>query len=351
MPFRLHLHDARPDGTRTIFAEMRAHRIESEVGNTKGPTVVAVTRDVSEHSRHAAELDRARTEAERAAEVKSRFIATVSHELRTPLNAIIGFSEVLAGEGAIELPPAQTREYAGIIADSGHHLLGVVNTLLDMSRIQSGHFEFVPEPVEIETLLTGCCDLMRLKANAGQVALVRLPVPAGLSITADARACRQMLINLVSNAVKHTAPGGRVEIGVRLGGNYIDIGIHDNGSGIPEADLPRLGDPFFQAGGGYDRRQEGTGLGLSVVRGLVGLHGGSMSIESAQGEGTSVVVTLPLRAAAIPLSTEPAPLRSSVKGSSPSMDSLRPLARKPIGLFDRAGAAGTDEPTTLRLAG
>ena len=126
-------------------------------GSRTGPhdtamAVVAVTRDMTEHHRHAEELERARAEAERADAIKSRFLANVTHELRTPLNAIIGFSEVLAGEGAISLGPDQAREYAGIIGASGHHLLGVVNTLLDMSRIQSGNFDYAPETFDAAAL-------------------------------------------------------------------------------------------------------------------------------------------------------------------------------------------------------
>ena len=150
LPLRLHVEPeaGRPDGARLIHAEMRAHRI------THGPhdsatAVVAVTRDMTEHHRHAEELERARAEAERADAIKGRFLANVTHELRTPLNAIIGFSEVLAGEGAISLGPDQAREYAGIIGASGHHLLNVVNTLLDMSRIQSGNFDYAPETFDI----------------------------------------------------------------------------------------------------------------------------------------------------------------------------------------------------------
>ena len=345
VPFRLHLDAPRGDGSRTIYAEMRAHRIEAALAGANGSTVVAVTRDVSEHRRHALELDRARAEAERADEVKTHFLATVSHELRTPLNAIIGFSDVLAGEGALSLSPERSREYAGIIAQSGRHLLDVVNTLLDISRIRGGHFDFQPEPVDVEALLRGCCDLMRLKADASGITLVSAPVPAGFTLVADARACRQMLINLISNAVKFTPRGGRVEVMVRRGGAYLDIVVSDNGIGITEADLPRLGDPFFQVGGGYGRTHEGTGLGLSVVRGLAGLHGGAVSVESAPGKGTAVTVTLPLdcsraktasggaKNAAAP--NQPAPIRTSVRGSAAPEPAPEPI-RRPVGLFDPA---------------
>ena len=352
VPFRLHLDTPRSDGTRTVFAEMRAHRIEAGLTGANGSTVVAVTRDVSEHRRHAQELDRARTEAERADEMKTHFLATVSHELRTPLNAIIGFSEVLGGEGAVGVSPERAREYAGIIAQSGRHLLDVVNTLLDISRIRGGHFDFQPEPVDVEALIRGCCDLMRLKADASGITLTSAPVPAGCALVADARACRQMLINLISNAVKFTPRGGRVEVLVRRGGAYLDLVVSDDGIGITEADLPRLGDPFFQAGGGYGRSHEGTGLGLSVVRGLAGLHGGAVSVESAPGQGTAVTVTLPIDcsrnrggAKGQEASTGAAPAGQSVVQPAPIRTMVRPAAapepvpapiRLPIGLFDPA---------------
>ena len=334
VPFRLHLDAARADGSRTIFAEMRAHRIEGGRAGANETSVVAVTRDVTEHRRHAQELDRARTEAERADEVKSRFLATVTHELRTPLNAIIGFSEVLTGEGACTLTPETSREYAGIITASGRHLLDVVNTLLDMSRIQSGHFEFTPEPLQLEALLGGCCDLMRLKAEEAGVTLERAVVAEDWSIAADARACRQIVINLISNAIKFTPKGGRIELSVRRGASYLDIVVSDTGRGIPEADLPRLGDPFFQAGSGYHRAHEGTGLGLSVVRGLVGLHGGSIAIETAPGEGTTVTVTLPVVCRHSEGIAQPAPLRSFRRGSAPKEERAAIPIRLPVGLFD-----------------
>jgi cell cycle sensor histidine kinase DivJ len=265
----------------------------------------------------------------------------------------------------VSLSPERSREYAGIIAQSGRHLLDVVNTLLDISRIRGGHFDFQPEPVDVEALLRGCCDLMRLKADASGVTLVIAPVPAGCALVADARACRQMLINLISNAVKFTPRGGRVEVMVRRGGAYLDLVVSDNGIGITEADLPRLGDPFFQVGGGYGRSHEGTGLGLSVVRGLAGLHGGAVSVESAPGKGTAVTVTLPLdcsraKAAAAtagkagsgglkvaPAQHQPAPIRTSVRGAALPEPAPEPI-RLPVGLFDPTPPSAD---TPMRRAG
>ncbi|MHC2103647.1 PAS domain-containing sensor histidine kinase [Methylobacterium sp. WL2] len=347
LPLRLHVEPAagRPDGARLIHAEMRAHRIAHGPHDT-AMTVVAVTRDMTEHHRHAEELERARAEAERADAIKGRFLANVTHELRTPLNAIIGFSEVLAGEGAVSLSPDQAREYAGIIGSSGHHLLGVVNTLLDMSRIQSGNFDYAPETFDAAALVQTCCDLMRLKAETAGVTLAA-SVPGPIEITADPSACRQVLINLISNAVKFTPRGGRVDLSLRRGPDGLEIVVADTGVGVGEGDLPKLGTPFFQAGsGGYKRQHEGTGLGLSVVQGLVGLHGGAMLIESAPSAGTAVTVTLPFVCRDPAAAAGPAPIRTAVRGAAAPR---RAVVRLPLGLFDAEPGAAS-EPA-LRRAG
>lgn len=320
--FRLHAAGGPGEPGRVIWAEMRAHRVPGALRPAAGEAaVVAVTRDVSEHKRRAEELDQARAAAERADEVKSRFLATVSHELRTPLNAIIGFSEMLESESTLALGPERRREYAGIIHSSGRHLLEVVNALLDMSRIQSGNFDYAPEPFDLAGLARGICDLMQIRADQGGVRL-RREIAADLpDVTADARACRQMLINLLSNAVKFTPRGGDVVLSVRRVFDRVEMAVVDTGIGIAEADLPRLGDPFFQAGLGvgaaYGRPHEGTGLGLSVVRGLVGQHHGELAVESSPSCGTRVVVTLPLdcrSGRAVP--GGPAPIRTGTLARS-----------------------------------
>ena len=345
--FRLHLDAAaqRGDGARLIHAEMRAHRIEGAPG--AAVSVVAVTRDVTEHRRHAEELERARAEAERADEIKSRFLANVTHELRTPLNAIIGFSEVLGGEGAVALGPERAREYAGIIGASGRHLLDVVNSLLDMSRIQSGNFDYAPETIDAEALVRTCCDLMKLRADSAGIGLLQVPAPGPVEITADARACRQILINLLSNAVKFTPRGGRVEIRLRRTLTGLDITVSDTGSGIREADLPRLGTPFFQGGSGdYKRLHEGTGLGLSVVQGLVGLHGGTIAIESAPEAGTSVTVTLPLDCRRPDAPIALAPVTTAVRRAARASAGVTPLVRLPLGLFEAGPVSGHGDGET-----
>jgi cell cycle sensor histidine kinase DivJ len=276
---------------RLVWVEMRTHSVQTADG---GMSVVAVTRDASANRRHAEAIEAARQEAVQAAEMKGRFLATVSHELRTPLNAIIGFSELLSADHPYVMAEERRKEYATIIKNSGHHLLEVVNTLLDMSKIESGNFTVSPEPFSLAELTKGCCDLMALKADESQVQLERKIASDLPDLVADRRACRQILINLLSNAVKFTPAGGRVTVSITRDGERVVLSVADDGIGIREADLPRLGDPFFQAGDLHRRPHEGTGLGLSVVRGLVALHHGTMAIDSGPGAGTAVTISLPL---------------------------------------------------------
>jgi cell cycle sensor histidine kinase DivJ len=279
------------------WVEMRVRRLDLTLAESTlhgGESVVAVLRDISQAKQHAVELEQAREGAERANYWKDRFLANISHELRTPLNAIIGFSEILASEELSPKEPAKRREYANIIHSSGEHLLAVVNSILDISKIQSGSFDILPEPFELAPLLDQCSKMVMLKAQEANIAIVH-DVPAQIDdLVADKRAIKQVLINLLSNAVKFTPQDGTVTVTVRPQGNGLAISVADTGIGILAKDLARLGDPFFQARDSYDRPYEGTGLGLSVVRGLVGLHGGEMTIESALGEGTRVTVKLPL---------------------------------------------------------
>jgi cell cycle sensor histidine kinase DivJ len=295
---RLHYGDAfAGENGRVIWVEMRAYRLEGEASRP-GP-VIAVMRDISRQKQHEDELEAARLRAENADALKGRFLATVSHELRTPLNAIIGFSEILASDSMSYLDAEQRRDYARIIGESGHHLLDVVNALLDISKIESGNFDFTATRFDMAALARSSVELMRLKAEGRNIAL-DLDIPQDLpGIIADQRACRQILINLLSNAVKFTPDGGRVSLGLRADARRMRITVSDTGIGVAAQDLAQLGNPFFQAGNGhdsenYDRAHEGTGLGLSVVRGLVGLHHGSLAIESGEDAGTLVSVELPL---------------------------------------------------------
>jgi cell cycle sensor histidine kinase DivJ len=279
-----------------IWVEMRCRPLEqaSETAASGEAEVVAVMRDVTDRKIQEQALELARTAAEQADASKTRFLATMSHELRTPLNAIIGFSEMIIQEDVLMVDAARRKEYAQLINDSGQHLLAVVNGILDMSKMESGSFEITPEPFTPRAALLNCCNLLALKARENGIDLVSrapedLPVMNG-----DPRAFKQIVLNLVSNAIKFTERGGTVTVSAGVDGSRLVLRVTDTGVGIAADDLKRIGDPFFQAGKTYQRRHEGTGLGLSIVKSLVGLHSGEMSVQSRIDEGTTVTVALPL---------------------------------------------------------
>jgi cell cycle sensor histidine kinase DivJ len=220
----------------------------------------------------------------------------MSHELRTPLNAVIGFSEILNRELYGSLGEARYRDYARLIHESGEHLLNVVNGILDMSKIEAGKFNIVKEPFDVAPLVKSCCDLMRHTAEQRSLSLIMDVAPRIPELPADKRACKQMLLNLISNAIKFTDPGGWVRVSARQIGDNVEFSVADNGIGIAETDLPKLGNPFVQANNSYDRNHDGAGIGLSVVKGLARLHGGRLEIVSALGQGTTAIVILPLEA-------------------------------------------------------
>jgi two-component system, cell cycle sensor histidine kinase DivJ len=286
-------------GSDFIWVEMRCRPLEQAGGSQA--EVVAVMRDVTDRKIQEQSLELARNAAEQADAAKTRFLATVSHELRTPLNAIIGFSEMIAHEDTLQLDAVRRKEYAKLINDSGQHLLSVVNGILDMSKIEAGNFEISPEPFVPRGALMNCCNLLALKAREGGVDLV-VNAPQELpEIIGDPRAFRQIVLNLVSNAIKFTERGGRVTISADVEEPHLMLRVSDTGVGIAADDLKMIGHPFFQAGKTYQRRHEGTGLGLSIVKSLVGMHGGELTFQSKVDEGTTVTVTLPLAFSRPPL--------------------------------------------------
>jgi cell cycle sensor histidine kinase DivJ len=286
-----------PHATVFIWVEMRCRPLGEAVGHASAPDgrdVVAVMRDVTERKAQEQAVEEARSDAERANDAKSRFLATMSHELRTPLNAIIGFSDMLMNEEDMKLDLARRHDYAQLINESGQHLLSVVNGILDMSKIETGNFEITPEPFAPAPVIAMCSDMLALKAGEAGVDLVSR-IPADLpEIVADKRALKQILLNLLSNAIKFTDRGGRVTVSARTEAAMLLLAVEDTGVGIDAGDLARIGDPFFQARGSYARPYVGTGLGLSIVKGLVALHHGSLDIRSRVGEVTCVTVRLPV---------------------------------------------------------
>ncbi len=260
---------------------------------------IAVLRDDSEVADLRAALREATDETEALDIAKGRFLAAVSHELRTPLNAIIGFSDILLHEMFGGFSDARQREYTELIKESGHHLLSVVNAILDVSKIESGAY-----PIHTETFAFGdaaemCRSMMSLQAEKKGVDLRTQVGRAVGEVVADRRAVQQILINLVSNAIKFTPEGGSVVVGAQRLGSRLHFWVADTGIGIAEEDLDRIGRPFTQIRNDYTRQFEGAGLGLSLVKGLVSLHEGTMSIESAPGEGTKVAISLPVSGPAL----------------------------------------------------
>ena len=256
-------------------------------------SVFAQARDLSEDEELRAEAAAHMAEAHSANEAKSRFLAAVSHELRTPLNAILGFSDVLAGEYFGKLANDRQREYVGLIRQSGAHLLSVVNTMLDMSKIEAGRYELLAEPFVIGEAMEACRAMLDLSAREKGITLTSRTARGLGEVVADRRAVQQILINLANNAIKFTGAGGVVSIDAILSGDNLVISVSDTGIGIAPEKLLLIGQPFMQVENALTRAYEGTGLGLSLVKGLVALHGGSFDIESRPGEGTVVTVTLP----------------------------------------------------------
>jgi two-component system, cell cycle sensor histidine kinase DivJ len=307
--------------TTVYWLELRARRIGQDPSR-EGATVVAAMQDVTLRRNAEETREQALRQAETAASAKGSFLATVSHELRTPLNAIIGFSEMLSNEALRPSDEAQQFEYARIIHSSGHHLLEVVNALLDVSKIESGAMTLDQEPADLAVMIGNCCDLMGIRAIATGIRFERVAGDGLEQVICDRRAIKQIILNLLSNALKFTPAGGNVTIAAIRDGRMIDISVTDSGIGISAEDLPRLGQPFFQAKGTYDRAYEGTGLGLSVVRGLVGLHGGTLEIESAPGSGTRVCLRIPADGSGS--STEPVRIATFVKSPPRGLTHLEP---------------------------
>jgi len=241
-------------------------------------------------SKYSEEKDR----AEEANEAKSAFLANISHELRTPLNAIIGFSEIMQSGmfGALGLP--KYNEYCRDIHDSGAYLLGVINDVLDMSRIEAGRMSLSVEPLDLNDLLDESIRVVSAQARDQKIT-VETDIGQNLELRADRRSMKQILLNLLSNAFKFTPSGGQITVRVRQVGDRIAFAIQDTGIGIPPESIAKLGRPFEQVQNQFTKSHKGSGLGLAITRSLAELHGGRLRIRSQEGKGTIVAIRLPCR--------------------------------------------------------
>ena len=280
--------------------------------------VFASARDVTELKHFERTLQQKNAELENASRMKSEFLANMSHELRTPLNAIIGFSEVLK-DGIVGELTEQQCGFVGDIFSSGTHLLSLINDILDLSKVEAGKMSLDLEPVQLSSLFANSLSIIREKAATRRIRLATHVIGDPGTIQADARKLKQIVYNLLANAVKFTPEGGRVtlragrvprsrvgELTSGLAGrtfplpdsdfeDFLEISVRDSGIGIAPANLEQLFSPFTQIDGGLARKFEGTGLGLVLVKLFVELHGGTVAVESAVNEGSCFTVWLPVR--------------------------------------------------------
>ena len=239
-------------------------------------------------NRMLSDANRALTEASKA---KSAFLANVSHELRTPLNSVIGFSELLTDPGFGDLSPRQ-REFLSDIRDSGEHLLALINDILDLSKIEAGKLDLNREEIDIAELVRESASMLRPQA-AKKGLMLEVAVGEGGRADVDPRLVRQVLVNLLSNAVKFTPENGRVDAAITFEGDDLVLTVSDTGIGIPEDDQEKIFLEFYQVDGSYARKSEGTGLGLALVRRMMALHNGTVSVSSRPGEGSRFTCVFP----------------------------------------------------------
>ena len=227
-----------------------------------------------------------------ASRVKVEFLAKISHELRTPLNAIIGFSELMMRDKR-GLPSEHHRSYISDIHSSGRHLLDIINDILDFAKAEAGQLVLFESNVDVQLIAQGIERLLGPRARDSGINL-QIRIPSDLPLLwCDERKLKQMLLNLVNNGVKFTPSGGIVEISARLKPEGFILAVRDSGIGIAQADLDRVLEPFVQAETTLSRRQEGTGLGLALVKSMIEIHGGHLMLQSTLGNGTSAELVFP----------------------------------------------------------
>ena len=261
-------------------------------------------------------IDMARLEAERASRAKSDFVAHMSHEFRTPLNAIIGFSEAIHAEIFGPVGHPRYREYCADVVTAGRHLHGLIDAILDLSRIESGKLEIAPAEIEPLALARVCLDLVRPQATKKSIQLSLNARPDFPKLRADPRHLRQILLNLLSNAVKFTPSGGQVELAIEIDAtdaqSQIVFHVKDNGIGIAPEDIGRVQRPFGRVARRMGQAQDGTGLGLSISKSLAEANGASFHLSSVKGSGTTATILFPLS----PQATTSRPLNAVTELSS-----------------------------------
>jgi PAS domain S-box-containing protein len=267
----------------------------SRIAFEGGVLLISFWRDISGRKAAEARLVEAAEEAQAASLSKSHFLANMSHELRTPLNAIIGFADILKDEILGPLGAPKYREYVRDIAESGAHLLQLVNDILDLSRIESGRYQLTLQPLNLGEIAVSVERQFEVLAQQKRIRFVNSIGHDLPPISGDHRALRQVLYNLVSNAIKFTREGGEVSLSAAWRRDVIELAVTDTGIGIPKEALPRLGRPFEQVETSYARTHGGTGLGLAITKKLIGLHSGSLIVESELGVGSTFTVRFAAR--------------------------------------------------------
>ncbi len=256
-----------------------------------------IMQDISDRIEQENDLRKAKEEAEHAYATKSQFLANMSHELRTPLNAIIGFSEILERQ---LFGPLGNQKYVGYtkgIRESGEHLLDLITDILDMSKIEAGQYKLSVEKISMEKILHTAIHMMEGRALENRIKISLSMDKDPRPVIADKRAIMQIMLNVLSNAVKFSHENGKVQIQYLERPDYFSLRVSDEGIGIPANKLPYIGKPFEQVSNQYNRSHEGSGLGLAISKELIHLHGGTLHIDSTHGKGTSVTIKLPYSSA------------------------------------------------------
>lgn len=271
--------------------QISAHPLVTEQGEFSGYR--GVGRDITKQVKHDQEIEKAKVEAEKANASKSQFLAVISHELRTPINAIVGFSEILNADQSKTLPIASQHEYLTTILESARHLQGLINDILDATRIERGSLQLADQEIDAAELVETAVRICRSHATKSSITLIAHVVDDVL-IIGDLTRMKQVVLNLITNAIKFSPADGIVNIDMMRGAqSSLLISIRDAGIGIKPDDVERVFEPFAQGDEGLTRQYGGMGLGLAIARKIARLHGGEVTLNGAQGIGTEATITMP----------------------------------------------------------